>query len=69
MSYSFSLTVKDGVVAVSEGSNTTHVPDGKFTIAGHEDAGSRSISVMRTGSDGRGVAQANAVGYLPAVES
>lgn len=63
MSYSFKLTVKDGVVTVD--SSTVHVPDGTFLLSGHEDTGSRTISASRIEPSGRTVITANANGWLP----
>ena len=58
MSYSFHLRVSGGTVQLENVSGT--VPDGSFTVAGHEDDASASISVNRYGVTGPQVISAGA---------
>lgn len=61
MSYGFNVTVKDGVITAPAEPNP-HVPDGTFSIGGHEDADWLSVSVTRKDEAGRQIAQATGYG-------
>lgn len=45
MSYSFRIEAKGGALTVGTPSGT--VPDGTYEVTGHDDAGSRNISVQQ----------------------
>lgn len=63
MSYSFNVTAKDGVINVpAEQQPNAHIPDGTFSVAGHEDADWLSVSVTRKDETGRQIAQASGYG-------
>jgi hypothetical protein len=63
MSYSFQVEAKDGVITpVPTTQPNIAVPDGKFSISGHEDADWLSISVTRNDETGKQIAQASGYG-------
>jgi hypothetical protein len=59
VSYSFTVTAKDGKLEVPE--EVFHVPDGVFMISGHADTDGKneSISVFRKDAGGSTVASAS----------
>jgi hypothetical protein len=59
MSYSFTVSAKDGTLTVEGDTPHVHVPDGRFTIGGHEEAEWLSLSVYRQDPEGHQVAQAS----------
>jgi hypothetical protein len=61
MSYSVNLKSQDGTVTVTGTSGT--VPDGTWTVNGHEDANYASVGVARAKPEGGYVAQATATAY------
>lgn len=60
MSYNVTVEVAEGTATVT---TSGEVPDGEFTIHGHEDATRREIGVTRRGADGRYIAAANSTHY------
>jgi hypothetical protein len=56
VSYSFQVTAKDSVLTVAEPIGA--VPDGRYTVNGHEDGGFRTIGVTQFDEDNTQVAQA-----------
>ena len=63
MSYSFAVEAKDGVITpVATTQPNTAVPDGRFTVNGHEDADWLSIGVSRHDEAGKQIAQASGYG-------
>ena len=61
MSYSFQVEAKGGELTISNPSQP-HVPDGRFTINGHEDADWLSVGVTRYDANNKQIAQANGYG-------
>lgn len=57
MSYSITLKAENGTVTVATVSGT--VPDGTYSISGHEDANYVNLSAQRTDANGHLVANAN----------
>lgn len=55
MSYSVEVRVKDGTASVT---TSGEVPEGSFTVAGHEDDSQSSLNVTRRLPDGRFAASA-----------
>lgn len=60
MSYTISVRTEDGQASVQV---SGEVPDGVFTVSGHEDDSQRQLSVTRQGLDGRYVATAGHTHY------
>lgn len=60
MSYSVNVRVHLGEATVTA---TGDVPDGEFTVTGHEDDSRRMLSVARRDADGRYAQQAGSVHY------
>ena len=56
MSYSFNIEAKGNKLSVV--GQTTEVPDGKYTVNGHEEAEWLSVGVTRFDDEGKQVAQA-----------
>jgi hypothetical protein len=56
VSYTFKVTVKDGKASVE---HTNPVPDGEWTVSGHDDTGHQTVSVTRAGGEGRPYVQAS----------
>lgn len=56
MSYQITVVCRNGVVTLGEGGGD--VPDGSWTIGGHEDSHSASINVVRRQPNGRFAAEA-----------
>ncbi len=46
MSYNFQVDAKDGVLTIAD--QVGQVPDGRYSVAGHDDEASRNISVSLT---------------------
>lgn len=60
MSYSIKLKALGGKLSIV-GDTHPHVPDGEFTLSGHEDAGSTSLTVQRLNPGQQVVIQATAL--------
>ena len=58
MSYSFQVEAKDNKLSVVN--LTAEVPDGKYTVNGHDGETDRNIGVVRFDGSSNVVAQANA---------
>lgn len=50
MSYSINLEMKDGTLTLA--SHSGDIPDGKYTLGGHEDESTRNISISATRYEG-----------------
>lgn len=60
MSYSLTVAVVDGMPSVTHSGD---VPDGTFTVSGHEDDKARNLGVTRQGTDGRYIESASHTHY------
>lgn len=60
MSYTLTVVVKGAETSVTHSGD---VPDGEFTIHGHEDATQRVFGATQRGADGRYVAAATSTHY------
>lgn len=60
MSFSIDVRVTDGTAEVTTSGD---VPNGHFTISGHEDSGQRTLALSRRDADGRYVQNVSGVHY------
>jgi hypothetical protein len=58
LSYSFQVEAKDNKLSVV--SQTAEVPDGKYTVNGHDSETDRNLGAVRFDGSGNVVVQANA---------
>jgi hypothetical protein len=60
VSYSFTVEAKDGVLTAGGQSGT--IPDGKYSVSGHEDDTTHNLGVARFDEHGQQVLGASAYG-------
>lgn len=60
MSFSITVAVKNGDTTVQ---TTGEVPDGEYTVNGHDDDNSRVLGVYQRGTDGKYVSSATHTHY------
>jgi hypothetical protein len=60
VSYSFTVEAKDGVLTIDGQSGT--IPDGKFSVSGHDDETTHNIGTSRFDEQGQQVLGASAYG-------
>lgn len=63
MSFNFKVIAKDGQLTVEDSGGLMHVPDGYFSISGHEDAVTTSLAASRINAAGATVVQCSGAAH------